>query len=112
MTEGIDVLMTTTEITLSRCADCTFGLTARDFLLAVIFYVLLFTDNFLCYYSPEGGINHAVSAIGYGYKDGELFWVIKNSWGESWGSDGYLYITAKNNNCNVMMTPYYVIVTE
>ncbi|XP_026316558.1 cathepsin L1-like [Hyposmocoma kahamanoa] len=67
------------------------------------------------FYDPEcpvGGINHAVSAIGYGYKDGELFWVIKNSWGESWGSDGYLYITAKNDNCNVMMTPYYVIVTD
>ncbi|XP_035452319.2 digestive cysteine proteinase 2 [Spodoptera frugiperda] len=54
--------------------------------------------------------NHGVTVIGYGTRDGEDYWIVKNSWGESWGEDGFILMSAKNNNCFVLDSPYYPIV--
>ncbi|XP_049869524.1 uncharacterized protein LOC126369229 isoform X2 [Pectinophora gossypiella] len=57
-----------------------------------------------------GPMNHAVTLIGYGERDGDLYWLIKNSWGEIWGQSGYLLLSAKNDNCNTMHCPFYPII--
>ncbi|KAI5638532.1 papain family cysteine protease domain-containing protein [Phthorimaea operculella] len=63
-----------------------------------------------CENRPEE-LNHEVTLIGYGEHNGETFWILKNSWGQEWGLDGFMHILAKDNNCGVMTEPTYVKVT-
>lgn len=65
------------------------------------------------YYEPKCGstvddLDHAVLAVGYGIMDGQLYWLVKNSWSTYWGNDGYVLMSAKDNNCGVMTAPTYV----
>lgn len=57
--------------------------------------------------------NHAVLVVGYGYDETtELdYWIIKNSFGESWGQKGYGKIARnQKNHCGIASVASYPIV--
>ncbi len=45
-------------------------------------------DSSPCYYTPT---NHAVSLVGW--NDAGGYWILRNSWGSSWGESGYMRIS-------------------
>merc|ERR1712127_16503 len=51
-------------------------------------------------------LDHGVLAVGHGTDGGDEYILVKNSWGASWGVEGYVKIGA-NDVCGILMQPSY-----
>jgi len=59
--------------------------------------------------SSTFSLNHAVTIVGYGQLQGVGYWIVKNSWGTTWGmqtsgNQGYMYLST-TNDCGVLSMP-------
>lgn len=54
-------------------------------------------------------LDHSVLVVGYNTTASVPYYIVKNSWGTSWGINGYLYIgiSSKQGVCGIQMTPSY-----
>lgn len=57
-------------------------------------------------------LDHGVLIVGYDTTASPPFWIVKNSWGASWGMSGYIQIEISTGNgvCGINMQPSYPIV--
>jgi len=48
----------------------------------------------------SSNLDHGVGCVGYGTEGSTNYWIVRNSWGTSWGESGYIrMVKDKNNQC-------------
>ena len=60
-----------------------------------------YTGGIYCDDTATMEIVHDISVVGYGEEDGQKFWMVRNSWGEHWGEEGFFRVCRGTNNINI-----------
>jgi C1A family cysteine protease len=71
-----------------------------------------YTGGIYSYSSCPTTLTHAVLAVGWGTQKGVNYWIIKNSWGSTWGESGYFRIVRGVNMCGIESMVWWPIITN
>jgi C1A family cysteine protease len=54
-------------------------------------------------------LDHATNVVGWGSSSGTEYWIMRNSWGTSWGEKGYMRLEIKSGAgvCGIQSRPLY-----
>jgi KDEL-tailed cysteine endopeptidase len=71
----------------------------------------LYTSGIFTNTNCGTNLDHATNVVGWGTSNGMDYWIMRNSWGTSWGMSGYmeLEIVSGPGLCGIQMGPLYPI---
>ena len=75
----------------------------------------LYTSGVITSDACGTNLDHGVLVVGYGTENNTPYWLVKNSWGTSWGENGYVKIGKSDSTrtpgvCGIAMEPSYPVV--
>jgi cathepsin L len=64
-----------------------------------------YTDGIINSTECGTSLDHGVAIVGYNHDDAtnQDYWIVRNSWGVSWGLKGYVYIAKGKNICGISL---------
>jgi len=75
-----------------------------------------FYSNGVLTSSCGSNLDHGVLVTGYGTLNGVDYWKVKNSWGSSWGQNGYILlkrnVKQKSGQCGILSEPSYPLLNS
>eukprot|EP01064_Diplonema_japonicum_P038116 TRINITY_DN9129_c0_g2_i1.p1 TRINITY_DN9129_c0_g2~~TRINITY_DN9129_c0_g2_i1.p1 ORF type:complete len:346 (+),score=63.09 TRINITY_DN9129_c0_g2_i1:47-1039(+) len=72
--------------------------------------LLTYKSGIITECSCDSTVDHAVAIVGFGEEDGMKYWIVKNSWGTSWGEMGYARIEYGKKHCRLDTSPTFGMV--
>ena len=57
-------------------------------------------------------LDHATNVVGWGQELGHEYWIMRNSWGPTWGENGYMRVAIREGAgiCGIQMNVDYAVI--